>query len=365
MAKAIQLLVVDRDASSRSLLRRALDDSGIAATIDVADDPAVAFARTQQATYDCILVDQDVPGIDFVERLRAVGSLTPIVFIVGQRDEDTLQAAVEAGITDFVLKQDISPRRLRLRIGFAIRTGFAEAESSRSLAAANVASRARDEVLAIVSHDLRGPLHAIGLAVEALRDEVTPAGIRLLGAIERSADRAERLIADLLEASAIENGALTLTRSSVDARSIVRQAAADHELLVKEGGGRILAHVPDEPILVAADRDRVLQVLGNLIGNALTHARGTPIDLSLASDRGEARISVRDGGPGIGEQELPFVFDRYWHGRTQKHGAGLGLAIAKGIVDAHGGRLSVASRAGEGTEFTFTLPVSGTDRASP
>ncbi len=365
MAKAIQLLVVDRNASSRAALRRALDDSGIAATTDEADDPAIAFARTQQAPYDCILVDQEVPGIDFVERLRAAGSRTPIVFVVGHRDEDTLQAAVVAGVTDFVLKQDLSPRRLRLRIGFAIRTGFAEAEASRSLAAANVAARARDEVLAVVSHDLRGPLHAIGLAVEALRDEVTPAGIRLLGAIERSAERAERLIADLLEASAIENGALTLTRSPVDARSIVRQAAADHELLAKESGGRILAHVPDEPIVVAADRDRVLQVLGNLIGNALKHARGSPIDLSVASDRGEARISVRDGGPGIGEQELPFVFDRYWHGRTRKAGAGLGLAIAKGIVDAHGGRLSVASRTGEGTEFTFTLPVSGTARAGP
>ncbi len=365
MAKAIQLLVVDRDPTSRAALRRGLDESGIAATIDEADDPGLAFARTQQATYDCLVVDQDVPGIDFVKRLRGAGNLTPIVFVVGQLDEDALQAAVEAGITDFVLKQDISPRRLRVRIGFAIRTGVAEAESTRSLVTATTASRARDEVLAVVSHDLRGPLHAIGLAVEALRDEVTPGGIRFLGAIERSADRAERLIADLLEASAIENGGLALTRASVDAGSIVRQAVAEHELLAKESGGRIVAHLPDEPIVVVADRDRVLQVLANLIGNAFTHARGSPIDLSLATDRGEARISVRDGGPGIGEQELPFVFDRYWQGRTKKHGAGLGLAIAKGIVDAHGGRLSVASRLGEGTEFTFTLPVSGTGRASP
>ena len=108
---------------------------------------------------------------------------------------------------------------------------------------------------------------------------------------------------------------------------------------------------------MSADRDRVLQVLGNLIGNALKHARGAPIDISLERNDNEAIIAVRDTGPGIADAELPHVFDRYWHGRTKKGGAGLGLAIAKGIVDAHGGRLAVASKQGEGTEFSFTLPL--------
>ncbi len=208
-----------------------------------------------------------------------------------------------------------------------------------------------------MSHDLRGPLHAISLACEALRDEVNPSGIRYLGAIERAINRAERLITDLLEASAIENGALALARSPVDAVSIVRQAAADYELLAKETGTRINAHVPDEQIVVSADRDRVLQVLGNLIGNSLKHAKGTPIEIMLERRDREAAIAVRDGGPGITTTELPHVFDRYWTGRTRKGGAGLGLAIAKGIVSAHGGILSVDSKTGEGASFTFTLPL--------
>jgi signal transduction histidine kinase len=188
-------------------------------------------------------------------------------------------------------KSDVSPRRTALRIRFAIRIGRAEAESQKSVNAANQAARARDDVLAVVSHDLRGPLHAIGLACEALRDEVSGNALRYLGAIERAAQRAERLISDLLEASAIENGALVLSRASIDAAAIVRQAAADSELLVKETGGKITAKLPTSSMLVSADRDRVLQVLSNLIGNALKHARGAPIEISLERNAKNAIVA--------------------------------------------------------------------------
>jgi signal transduction histidine kinase len=208
-----------------------------------------------------------------------------------------------------------------------------------------------------VSHDLRGPLHAISLACEALRDEIPQESLRYLGAIERASVRAERLISDLLEASAIENGALTLNRGAIDAAALIKQVAADHELLAKESGGRIQANLPTEATLVSADRDRVMQVLANLIGNALKHARGAPIEISLDRTGQEARIAVRDRGPGITDSELPHIFDRYWSGRTKRGGAGLGLAIAKGIVDAHGGQIFVASTHGEGAEFSFTLPL--------
>jgi signal transduction histidine kinase len=360
VSERVRLLMMDGDLVDRLAIRRAIEQSGLNAEIDEATSGDDALEKVASAAYDCLLLDQDLPGISGVEltrKLRASGNLAPVLFVTGQQNEELLQAAVEAGVTDFFPKGDLSPRRLALRIRFAIRIGRAEAESARSLAAATQASRARDDVLAVVSHDLRGPLHAISLACEALREETTGDAVRYLGAIERASQRAERLIADLLEASAIENGALTLSKGNVDAAAIVKQAAADHELLAKESGGRITAVVPAESTIVSADRDRVLQVLSNLIGNALKHARGAPIDVVVERSGNQAVIAVRDKGPGIADSELPHVFDRYWHGRTKKGGAGLGLAIAKGIVDAHGGKINVASKPGEGAVFSFTLPL--------
>ena len=352
--------MIDDDRIDRLAIRRAIEQSDLDAHLDEAETSEEAFAALARASYDCLLVDNELPGLSGIQitaKLREAGTRTPIIFVTGQPDEDLLQAAVDAGVTDFLPKSDLSPRRLALRIRFAIRIGHAEAASARALEAATQAARARDDVLAIVSHDLRGPLHAIGLACEALREEATGDAVRYLGAIERASGRAERLIADLLEASALENGALQLARGHVDALSIVRQAAADHELLAKESGGRITAHLPEASVAVSADRDRVLQVLSNLIGNALKHARGSAIDIFVAQREHEAVIAVKDGGPGITDAELPHVFNRYWHGRTKKGGAGLGLAIAKGIVEAHGGTVAVASKSGEGTEFSFTLPL--------
>jgi signal transduction histidine kinase len=361
MSDRVRILVVDHDPAHRTGIRRAIEQSTLDADIVEATTPDEAL-KTGPA--DCVLVDQDLPNkgaLAIVTALRGERSGVPILLLTGLQDEDLLQQAFEFGVTDFFPKMDVSPRRLSYRIKFAIRLAAAENDALRSIANATAAARARDEILAIVSHDLRGPLHAISLASEALREDATEDAKRYLSAIDRAGARAERLISDLLDASAIENGKLSLNRARINLNSVVKQAVAEHDLLARDSKATITAHLPDAPVYVDADRDRLLQALANLIGNALKHARGTPIDISIDERDHNAILAVSDRGPGIPPAEIQHVFDRYWTGRARKGGAGLGLAIAKGIALAHGGTIQVFSQPNEGARFEVALAMPNRD----
>ncbi|MCW5805887.1 MAG: hypothetical protein KIT31_26180 [Deltaproteobacteria bacterium] len=359
----IHLLIVGGEA--RSSIRAVIAASDLGAHVDeVALPPGardVSAPPRVSNGHDCVILgpdrDNTEPVFAYVRDLRASGNAIPVIVVLPAPEDEVLQTALDAGATDYVLAQDLSPRRLALRIRFALRVGRAESASAKSLADATTAARARDDMLAIVSHDLRGPLHAISLATEALSSEVGDDARRYTAAIDRAIVRAERLISDLLDAAALENGAMSINKRSVDAVALVRQAVADHELIVRESGATISTRLPPGAVAVTADRDRILQVLANLLGNAMKHARGSAIEVSVERVEREAAITVRDRGPGIGASELPHVFDRYWRGRAKKGGAGLGLAIARGIVEAHGGTLRATSVPGEGAAFSFTLPL--------
>jgi len=231
--------------------------------------------------------------------------------------------------------------------------------------AAEQAGRARERMVAVVSHDLRNPLATIQMSVSFLLEELVSddaahqTGREQLRAIRRSAERMSRLIHDLLDVSAIEAGHLTLTRSALAVDVLVTDAL---ELLRPLAAAKRIALVTDvSPALplVAADRDRVLQVFSNLGGNAVkfTPENGR-VEIHVTVHDAEVEFGVRDTGPGIASDDLPHVFDRFWQQQnTARAGVGLGLAIAKGIVEAHGGGISVESEPGGGSCFTFTLPV--------
>lgn len=336
---AIRILLTGK-AADRAVVRRALEGSDLGAVIAEIED--AASASTPEA-YDLVIAS----AIADVAALRGHGVTAPIIASAPSPDETVLQTAVDAGATDLLdPTTDLAPRRLAMRVRLVVR--------------ATRDAQVRDDVLAIVSHDLRGPLHAIGLACEALREVGTTETTRYVGTIERAAHRAERLIADLLELSAVEHGTLAIDARPTDLVAVVRQAVQEHEQVVTSVGGSLTLELATPVVTVRADRDRILQVLANLIGNAIKHAKGTPITLRVALGEREALISVRDGGPGITQAELPHVFERSWRGRAKRGGAGLGLAIAKGIVDAHGGTIGVTSTRDHGADFTFSLPLART-----
>ncbi len=228
--------------------------------------------------------------------------------------------------------------------------------------------RAREEALAVVSHDLRGPLTNILMAsktLEQLVEKLAPAGP--LGATARSgnrvvircATRMTRLVDDLQDFASIEAGQLSVVRAPQAPDSIAREAIEAFQPMA-EGGGVLLATAVAPGILaVECDRDRIIQVLSNLLSNAI-HAspRGGTVTVSVAEDEGQAVFSVVDAGPGIPPDELPGIFDRYRRGRTAAYkGAGLGLAIARKIVELHGGRIWAESTLGRGSAFRFRLPT--------
>jgi PAS domain S-box-containing protein len=232
----------------------------------------------------------------------------------------------------------------------------------QALRSAQQATRMRDDVLAIVSHDLRSPLSAAQLAVEnlALRlgSDVDDVSRRQLLAIRRSITRMERLIRDLQDVAAIETGRLAVECTCHEAAVLVQDALDQHRELADERGIALTAEAPPPGEALSCDRERVMQVFGNLLGNALKFCGpGDRVALDCALLAGEARFSVADSGPGIAEAELRHVFEPYWTtGRKRgSGGTGLGLFISQAIVAAHGGRIWAESREGQGTTVSFTL----------
>ncbi len=226
---------------------------------------------------------------------------------------------------------------------------------------AEAATATRDALLAVVSHDLRNPLSSI-VASAALLQQMTIDGNdgervhKFAQTILRSTERMKRLIADLLDLAQIQAGKLSVEQRSQDVEGLIRDCL---ELMRPLAATRDLTGMTSAVLHVHCDRERALQILSNLVGNAIkfTPERGS-ISIEAHGTGHEVRFLVRDTGQGIPEEELPHIFDRFWQGQKRHRvGIGLGLSIVKGLVEAHGGRLWVESKLGAGTTFFFTLPL--------
>lgn len=241
-----------------------------------------------------------------------------------------------------------------------------------ALETAHHALRLRDDVLAIVAHDLRNPLSVVGMsAAIAARCEGVQGDARARQAVERI-DRAvkqmDRQIADLLDVATIQAGTLSVRMSACQVGALVDEAVEAHRGLALERGVELVSVAPQGSLEVVCDGQRVLQVLANLLSNAFKFApEGSTVELEASAQGDDSvRFAVRDHGPGIRAEDVPHLFDRYWSAlRPSKRGTGLGLYICKGIIGAHGGELQVATAVGEGTSFSFTLPLGGATKAQP
>lgn len=239
-------------------------------------------------------------------------------------------------------------------------------QAARSYHAARAATAARDDMLAVVAHDLRNPLNTIHmgstLALEVLGTDPGTPGRRQLEIIERSAKQMRRLINDLLDATRLQSGQLELDLAPTNPADILAEALEVlHPLAVHAGLTLTAESDPGLPSLLV-DAGRLQQVLSNLVGNAIKFTpRGGRVSMLARRATDGVSFTVSDTGPGIAPDQLPHIFGRFWQARrTDRRGLGLGLSIAKGIVEAHGGAIEVASEPGVGSTFSFTIAARGT-----
>lgn len=237
-------------------------------------------------------------------------------------------------------------------------------ERVRIESALHQAVRLRDEVLGVVSHDLRNPVHTVllasGMLLEHIGGDAEQEPIRKqLDIIGRTARRMDHLIRDLLDVASISSGRLSLELRRHDAEALLQEACETLRSIVEEAQLQFACEIPGDAPAVLADSDRFIQLLSNLVGNAVKFTPpGGRIEVGLEAGDGEVRFHVADTGPGIPSEELSHIFEQFWQARRAgRHGAGLGLTIARGITEAHGGRIWAESQAGQGTTFFFTLPV--------
>jgi signal transduction histidine kinase/DNA-binding response OmpR family regulator len=370
--------VAHAEDASRELLQRIVDTPGDRAWAarPASDEPAL-FDPVPDAFY------HELAGKPAdVERLRALALRAAIIAPLTTRGRrvGTLLLLRTGDVPGFVEDDVRSAREIAGRVALAVDNLrlFRQAERDRAVAEdaasrmgalydseresrseAEAATRIRDEVLAIVSHDLRNPLGIIFtgtsllLEVELSEEQRT----RQLRILKRAAQRMERLISDLLEVSRLEAGRLTLQPGTHDVDEILDEAGETFQPLAEEK--QIALDVERSGLgRVDVDRERIVQVFSNLVGNAVKFTpAGGRVRLGAQKANDSITFFVSDDGPGIPGEDLPRIFDRFWQARkSAQAGAGLGLAIAKGIVEAHGGSIWVESKENHGATFYFSVP---------
>ena len=320
--------------------------SGKAQVVNIVDEDYLRSVAQDEAHLD--LLRQLEPTSYIVIPLEARGRVLGSLLFATARDSGRVYRD-----RDVALAKEIGKR-----ISLAV-------DNALLYRAAEQTARMRKEMVQVVSHDLKNPVSTIQLAVGFLLEAIVPddqeheGERRQLDVIRRSAQRMNRLIHDLLDVAAIEAGHFQIAPVFTTAKTLVDGAI---EILGPLATAKQIDFVVDVPPglpSVNVDRERMLQVFSNIGGNAIKFTDvGGRIAISGARRGPAVEFTIHDNGRGIVSSDLPYLFDRYWQAREKTHsGNGLGLVIAKQIIDAHGGEIRVESELGRGSSFSFTVPA--------
>lgn len=384
-----QLLIIDDEEEILKALRRQFRREY---DVYVAVNAEEGLRIIKEVPVQVIITDQRMPGITGVQFLARAKKELPDatrLLLTGYADiQAVIDAINEGNVFRYITKpwdaQELATivreaferhallvqnRRLveELRAANAqleqhVRERTAElAEANARLRAANAQ---KDYFISMAAHDLRNPLTLILGFVESLLDSpncTEEERRRYLTLVQRSAEGMARLLDDLLDIAQIERGQIELHPAAVDLGAFLSEVVAANHLIAERKGIALAYEPPPEPITARFDRDRIEQVLNNLISNAVKFSRsGTTVTISAAATVDEIRIAVIDQGPGIPAEETARIFDEFTRGSARptagEHSTGLGLAICQRIVALHSGRIEVESEVGRGSRFIVVLP---------
>ncbi len=367
--EAARVLLIEDNPGDADLVRLRLVEGKSGVQVDCVPRLADALVCLEADTPTLVLLDLNLPdshGADTFRRIMQKAPNVPIVILSGQDDEALATKAVHMGVQDYLVKGDITSKQLERALRYAIeRQGLMRAlELTRKQQL-----EFKDQFLSHVSHELRTPLTCIHqyvtLLLDGLDGPLAPNQTDHLKSVLKSTHQLHAMIRDLLEATRADSGKLRIERRCVDIRELVQQAVAMMQPSASEKRVCLELDVDSAIPLVYADPDRALEVLVNLIDNAIkfTPAAGSvTVKASLVeTDPSAVYVSVSDSGRGIPQEALPRVFERLYQDPNavdgNRTGLGLGLYIAKEIVTLHGGRMWVASEPECGSTFSFTLPL--------
>lgn len=362
------LVLVDDDELDRLTVRRLLIDEPEVALKEFESGEA-AVAALASTRCDCLLLDYHMPGItglEVLEQLKERNLEVPTIILTGAGDEELAVVSMRSGALDYLPKSRLERdtllskiRAVRLLHEARQRTIVAEAELHETIGHLRRAVAARESVLGVVSHDLRGPLNNVNLALGLLEGDDPAQRELAIATIRRAIDRADRLISELLDVARISGHGLELDRREVPIRELVDAAVADVRPSATSKQIRVVVRNGEAAGTVHGDRSRLIQVLDNLLRNAIKYGADAGTIVVDTIDRGAAvEFAVSDDGPGIEGSSEEAVFDQFWQAKDQGSagGYGLGLAIAKGVVTAHGGTIGVGRSEAGGARFYFTIP---------
>ncbi|MGE0172594.1 MAG: response regulator [Oligoflexales bacterium] len=382
--KSIRALVVEDSIDDFDLLLINLQQSGFEITAERVDNAQSMRKCLSQADWDIIIADHSLPKFSAdaaLKLLKETGLDIPLVIVSGVIGEDAAVMAMRAGASDYigksslarlapVIEREIAEREVRRATRKAEETynlekKAAEEERERLYRQSELANRMKDEFLATLSHELRTPLHVIIGNLQILNEfkQGTPEFEQSLDAMKRNTNAQLRIVNDLLDTSRIISGKIALKPEELDARTLVSGVVQSHRIAFEAKNISVELDFAKDRLLVFGDNDRLQQVIWNLLSNAIKFTpSGGWCKISVKLSKSGVEIIVQDSGKGMDPESLPIVFERFRQedGSTTRAygGLGLGLAIARHIVEMHGGTIRAESDGpGKGAAFFVNLPL--------